>query len=108
MDIMYNIIMDTLVQADIFFFITTLAIVVVTIAILVALFFLIQILRDIRYVSRRVREQSDRVLSDVEELRAFLKREGKRALDIKDLIGGVLQVFRGKKQARKTASQKEA
>ena len=93
--------MDTLVQADIFFFITTIAIVVVTIAILIALFFFIQILRDVRYTSKRIREETDKIVSDVGDLREFVKREGKRAINLKELASGVLRIFQGKKRARK-------
>ena len=99
--------MDTLVQADIFFFITSIAIVVVTIAILIAFFFLIQILRDVRYTSKRIREESDKILSDVGDLRAFLKKEGKRALNIKDLVSGVLHIFQGKSPRRRSADEAE-
>ncbi len=93
--------MDTLVQTDIFFFITTIAIVIVTITILIALFFFIQILRDVRYTSKRIREEADKIVSDVDDLREFVKREGKRALNIKDLVSGVLHIFQGKKRTRK-------
>lgn len=79
--------MDTLLQADIFFFVTTMAIVVVTIAILIALFVFIQILRDVRYTTKRIREETDRIVSSTE--------------GFKELIGGVLQVFRRGKRVRK-------
>jgi len=85
--------MDTLVQADIFFFITSIAIVLVTIATLIALFFLIRILRDLSRVSSRVREQSDRVLSD--------------AIDIKELVGSVLGALFRRKRSRGSRKRKE-
>ncbi len=93
--------MDTFIQSDIFFFITTAALVVITITVVIALFFLIQILRDVRHVSRRVREQSDRILSDVEDLRNFIKEEGKKAINIKELVGGVIETFFSKRKPRR-------
>lgn len=93
--------MDTLIQADIFFFITSIAIVIVTIAILTALFFAIQILRDVRYTSKRIREEADRIVSDVSGLREFIKKEGKRAINLKELVSGVLHIFKGKRRTRK-------
>ena len=93
--------MDTLVQADVFFFITSIAIVLVTIATLMALFLLIQILRDVRYTTKRIREEADRIISDVEGLREFVKKEGKRAFNIKELVSGVFHIFQGKKRVRK-------
>ena len=85
--------MDTLVQADLFFFITSIAIVLITIAILMALFFFIQILRDVRYTTKRIREETDRIVSDVDNL--------------KELVGGVLHIFRRKKRSRKAKPKKE-
>ncbi|MEK7542650.1 MAG: hypothetical protein AAB524_03035 [Patescibacteria group bacterium] len=93
--------MDTLLKADIFFFITTAAMVVIAITVLIALFFLIQILRDARHVSRRIREQSDRILLDVEDLRNFIKKEGKKAMDIKELVEGVIGTFFPKRKSRR-------
>lgn len=100
----YNKGMNSFVQADIFFFITTVAIVVVTIAIVIALLVFIQILRDVRHVSKRAREESDRVLSDMEDLRRFLKKEGKRAIDIKEMVGSIIGVFLPKKKSQKRSS----
>ena len=99
--------MDTLVQADIFFFITSAAVVVVSIATLVALVFFIQILLDVRYTSKKIREETDKIISDVDDLRKFVKKEGKRAVNVKEIIGGVLRLFQGKKQARKTKPKKQ-
>ena len=80
--------MDTLVQADLFFFITSIAIVVITIAVLMALFYFIQILRDVRYTTKRIREETDRIVSDVDNL--------------KEIVGGVLHIFKGKPRARRS------
>ena len=93
--------MNALVQADIFFFITAAAIMVVTIALVIALIFCIQILRDIRHVSRRVREESDRVLSDVEDMRRFLTKEGKRAIDVKYIVENIIGTFFPKRKSPK-------
>ena len=99
--------MDTLVQADIFFFITSIAISLVTIAMLMALFVLFQILRDIRYTSKRIREETDRIISDVDDLREFVKKEGKRAFNIKELVSGVLHIFQKKKRVRRGGGKEE-
>lgn len=93
--------MNSLVQADIFFFVTTAAIMVVTIALVIALVFFIQILRDVRHVSKRAREESDRFLTDMEELRRFLKKEGKRAINVKDVVGSIIGTFSPKQKSPK-------
>jgi signal transduction histidine kinase len=93
--------MDAVLKADIFFFITTVAIVVLAIAAFIALVFLIQILRDVRHVSKRVREQSDRILSDVEDLRNFIKEEGKKAINFKELASAIIAKFLSKRKPRR-------
>ena len=91
--------MNALVQADIFFFVTTAAIMVLTIVIVIALVFFIQILRDVRHVSKRAREESDRFLTDMEDLRRFLKKEGKRAIDLKGVLESIIGTFFPKRKS---------
>ena len=93
--------MNALVQADIFFFVTTAAIMVITIALVIALILFIQILRDVRHVSKRAKEESDRVLSDVADVLRFLKKEGKRAIDVKGVLESIIGTFFSKRKSPK-------
>jgi len=68
--------METLIKADIFFFITSVAVVLVTIGIAVALYYIIKILRNIRDVTLRMDEGSKVLAEDLSELRGTIKREG--------------------------------
>jgi chromate transport protein ChrA len=94
--------MDQLVKADIFFFITTLAVVVSSIVLTVAFIFVIQILRDVRYVTKRVRSEADDIIADVHDARDFVKKEVKQALDIKEIVSGIMGMFKKKKRSRKS------
>ncbi len=96
---------DTLLRADIFFFITSVAVVIITVALAVAFFQFIQILRDVRYVSKRLREEADRILTDVEGVRKFVKKEGRRVIDLKELLGGVIGTFLPKRKSRRRAAK---
>ncbi|OHA62951.1 MAG: hypothetical protein A2748_00530 [Candidatus Wildermuthbacteria bacterium RIFCSPHIGHO2_01_FULL_45_20] len=78
--------MDTLVKADIFFFITSIAAVLITLVCCVALFYVVQILRDLRYIVRKFREESDQIINDIEDLRSYVKEEGKKAFNIGKLL----------------------
>lgn len=68
--------METLIHADIFFFITTIAIVILTIIMAIVLVYFIVILNDIRYISRKVRKESDVIIDDVHHLRDQIKTQG--------------------------------
>lgn len=68
--------MQEFIKADIFFFITAIAVVLITIGIGVALFYIVRILRNIRDVTERVDEGSKVLAEDLSELRGTIKREG--------------------------------
>lgn len=79
--------MDTLIHADIFFFVTTIAVVVVAAVFTVALIYLIKILRDVKEVTQKVREEASMIHEDIQNLRAEIKKEGFR-------LEGLLSFFR--------------
>ncbi len=68
--------MNELVHADIFFFITSVAVVVVSIGMLIALYFIIQIVRDVRAIVAKLRKAGDDLERDLTELRAQVRNEG--------------------------------
>lgn len=68
--------MQELIKADIFFFITAIAVVLIAIGIGVALFYIVRILRNIRDVTERVDEGSKVLVEGLSELRSTIKREG--------------------------------
>jgi len=68
--------METLIHADVFFFVTTIFIVVITAVILVASVYIIGILRDLREISAKAKIEGEEILVDVKNLRENVKREG--------------------------------
>jgi len=68
--------MVELIHADIFFFITTISIVVVSVGLLIVLFFVIRILNNISSVSKRFREEGEEIITDLHLLRTDLKKGG--------------------------------
>ncbi|MEI7719876.1 MAG: hypothetical protein WCI89_01565 [bacterium] len=83
--------MAEVVHADIFFFITSVAVVLLTAGVLVALYFFIGILRDVRAVAAKVRKASDELERDFERLRGEVKAEGMRMKTVFDVFLGFLQ-----------------
>ena len=68
--------MDNLIHADIFFFISTIALVVVSVGLIIALVYVIKILRNVSEVSDKVKEESSEILDDLKSLRGTIKQEG--------------------------------
>ncbi len=68
--------MNPILQANIFFFITSVAVVLVSLLVVVLLIYLVLILKDFRKVSRKVREETDLIAMDINEARAHIKEKG--------------------------------
>ncbi len=68
--------MQEFIKADIFFFITSIAVVIATIGIVIVFYYVIVILRDVREVTKRVDEGTKAFSEDFSALRGNLKREG--------------------------------
>lgn len=71
--------MSELARADFFFLITTVAVIVITVLILIFLLYSIRVVRNVRHISERAREEADAILSDVDSVRLGIKAGGKKA-----------------------------
>ncbi len=79
--------MTTLIHADIFFFVTAVAVVVFSALAVVATIYIISILNDIKHISKRIRIESDEVLEDIKILREHILEEGFKVGMITKLLG---------------------
>jgi len=86
--------MNTLIKADFFFFITTIAIIIITVALIVIAIYLIRILRDFKKLSSKVKEEGEEIVKDVHAAREEIKSGGK---GIMFLIKNFLNKKGGKK-----------
>ncbi len=80
--------MNEVVHADIFFFITSVAVILLTLGLLVLLFYLIPAARDLRVLAAKVRKAGDEVEKDFEDLRANLRAEGSKGKMLVDIVLG--------------------
>ena len=74
--------METVIKADIFFFITSIFVIFLTVGFGVALIYIIPILKDMRHLSALAREGGDKLTEDLDDLRAAVKEEGMKAKSI--------------------------
>ena len=89
--------METLAKADIFFFITSVAVILVTAGVVVALYYLVRILRNVRDVTERVDEGTKALSEDLTILRANLKTGGFAWKHIFGFLGKHSRWFSSKK-----------
>lgn len=75
--------METLIHADIFFFITTIFIVIVGTGLAVVIAYVVPILKNIRRISQIAKEEAEKLAQDIEDVRVAVKEEaGKLVHDI--------------------------
>ncbi len=81
--------MNEFLKMDIFFVVTTVVVVLLGVFLLVAMYYIIRILKNVNHVSQNVSEESDHIKVDVNILRAKIRNEGMRLQHLLDLFGGM-------------------
>lgn len=71
--------MNTLIHADIFFFVTTIWVVIISAIFVIILWNVAYIVNDLRHISRKIREGSDVFAEDLHDLRTVIHTEGANA-----------------------------
>lgn len=71
-DRLYTTGMTEFLEANIFFFITSVAVVVFTIFLCVAMYFVIRILRSVKNITERIDEGSESIADDIKQLRQYV------------------------------------
>ena len=95
-----NLYMSEFLKMDIFFAVTTMVVFFFFFIGMVALYYMIRILRSIDHVARNVSDESDNVRKDVQVLREKARAEGMRITHLMDF-------FLGMKDRKRSRSKKE-
>ena len=66
--------METLIHADIFFFITSVAVGILSAVLIIIAVYVVRIMNDIKHISTIARDQADALKQDIEDLREQLKQ----------------------------------
>lgn len=96
--------MESFLKADIFFFITTIALITVSLALIVVLIYLAKILSHFLYLSRKIREEGDEMIKDIHSLRTAMKDEGRGLAMFWEKF---ISFFNHKKSSRKSKTKKK-
>ena len=64
--------MTEILQANVFFFITAMAVVIFTTFLCVAVFYLIKILRAVKNITERIDQGSETIADDIKQLREYI------------------------------------
>ena len=81
--------METFIKADIFFFITTIAVVVAGTFLAVIFLHIIGILRDLKNISNRARHEGELISQDIDDLRRKIREDGTKIRHIMSFFKAV-------------------
>lgn len=70
--------MQDFIKQDVFFFITTVAVLTVTLLLAIFLVYVIRIARSVDKITTKVRQETDMISEELGELRRNIKKEGVR------------------------------
>lgn len=90
--------MDSFIHADVFFFITSIAVIMVTAFSVAALIYLVRILRDFNKISSKVKDETELIADDINQLRRKTKAGGLR---LANFLSFLRKAGRGNKKGKK-------
>ncbi len=70
--------MDVIAKSDIFFIITGVSVIILTIVVIVALYYIIKILRNIFSLSKVVKKEGEDIIKDIGKARKGVRKGGVR------------------------------
>ncbi|MEX0652309.1 MAG: hypothetical protein WD509_03215 [Candidatus Paceibacterota bacterium] len=94
--------METLIQADIFFFITSIAVVVITVALCIVAYFAFRAFRVLKEIGEIVRDEAKLIKEDIDGARNTIRTNTKVINTIIKSVAGV-----GSKKKKTTRTEKE-
>lgn len=83
--------MDDFLKMDIFFGVTTVAVLVITVLLALVLIRLLKVLKTVDEVSEIVHEESEQIRDDIREVRATVKTEVLKAGQLLGLVSGFVK-----------------
>lgn len=90
-------------KADIFFFITTVAVVVFSFLGAIILFYGIKIARDIQKIAEIARRESEEIIKDIDDVRGAFKQKVVSLIGVLSSMG----LFRKKKRSKSKKEEEE-
>lgn len=99
--------MSEVLHANIFFFISSVATVLFTVLLCVALYHIIKILKSIRTIVERVEEGSEVIAEDIEHIRSFVLEGSLMSQIIRFFMGGVSGAKKTRKRSKRSSKDDE-
>ena len=82
---------ESLIHADIFFFISTIALILISAAVVITAGYIIRTLSDVRHIVARWKEENEKIIRDTQDFRAAIRGEGIKWKFIADKIASFFE-----------------
>jgi hypothetical protein len=89
--------MSNIAQSDIFFFIASILLTLATVVFIVAIIYVIKLLREARSIAAIIRQEADLLSEDLRTIRAKVRTEGISAGRALSFVSGFFKGRRGRK-----------
>lgn len=99
--------METLAKSDVFFFITSVAVILLTAMCLIILFYGIRLFRTAVLISRKIKEEGDAISNDIAAIRTKVSEQGFGIKTLFNLISGFFGNTLGKTAKRKKKTSRK-
>ena len=93
--------MTDIAKSDLFFMITSVSVVILTIIVAIVLVYAFFIIRNVKEIVKKVKEESESAIDDIRELRLKLKADGNVLRGVTGVLGLLKNTFFGKKKRSK-------
>lgn len=93
--------MTSLMKSDIFFFITAVAVVVLSVLLAIIFIYCFRAIKDLRFLASKIREEGEEIVKDVKEARIKMKERSE------GIFSTILSLFKTKRQRRKKESSEK-
>jgi len=76
------------IHADIFFYITSVAVVILTALLIILFYYLVKIARHMEHAARRLKEEGEHIMEDVSAVRESFEEQGGRIVSVLRFVFG--------------------
>lgn len=93
--------MTEIAKSDLFFIITSISVISLTVILAIVLFYVFSIVKKVNKIVGKVKEESENAIEDIRELRAKLKADGSAIRGISIVFGLIKNMVSGKKSKKR-------
>jgi hypothetical protein len=87
--------MNEFAKMDVFFFVTTVAVIVLTLVSTIAIVYSIKILKDVKHITAKAKDESEALAADLQDLRTNVRQGGWK---LKHMIGFLSSIYKRNKK----------